>query len=147
MGFKDSFHRVKIPGKVAYLGEIRPQMRKRVLIFDDDDAILEVCTIVLETNGFETVTQNNCEDILEKIEACAPDVILMDNKIPPLGGVRASRVIRSSPGHAQLPIVFFSANQDVARLAAEAGADQYIEKPFDLDDLITALRRAIRIED
>ncbi len=122
-------------------------MKKRVLIFDDDEAILEVCTIVLETNGFETVTQNNCEDILVKVEACAPDVILMDNKIPPLGGVRAARIIRSSPGHAWLPIVFFSANQDVARLAAEAGADQYIEKPFDLDTLIMVLHRAIRTED
>ena len=86
---------MKIAGKVANLGEIRPQMKKRVLIFDDDEAILEVCAIVLETNGFETVTQNNCEDILSKVEACAPDVILMDNKIPPLGGVRAARMIRS----------------------------------------------------
>jgi DNA-binding response OmpR family regulator len=122
-------------------------MKKRVLIFDDDEAILEVCAIVLETNGFETVTENNCEDILKKIEACAPDVILLDNKIPPLGGVRAARVIRSSTQHAGLPIVFFSANQDVARLAAEAGADRYIEKPFDLNVLIMVLRLAIRIED
>ena len=147
MRVKDSFGRVKIPGKVAYLGEIRPQMKKRVLIFDDDEAILEVCAIVLETNGFETVTQNSCEDILKKVEACAPDVILMDNKIPPLGGVRAVRVIRDSPAHSGLPIVFFSANQDVARLAAEAGADQYIEKPFDLDALVMVLRLAIRSED
>jgi CheY-like chemotaxis protein len=142
--FKDSFCRVKIAGNVAYLGEIRPQMKKRVLIFDDDEAILVVCAIVLETNGFETVTQSNCEDILQKVDQCAPDVILMDNKIPPLGGVRASRVIRSSPDHARLPIVFFSANQEVAKLAAEAGADQYIEKPFDLDALIAVLRRAIQ---
>ncbi len=147
MGVKDSFRRVKIPGKVAYLGEIRPQMKKRVLIFDDDEAILEVCAIVLETNGFETVKQNNCEDILKKVDACSPDVILMDNKIPPMGGVRASRIIRASPGHAQLPIVFFSANQDVAKLAAEAGADQYIEKPFDLDTLVAMLRQAILTED
>jgi DNA-binding response OmpR family regulator len=122
-------------------------MKRRVLIFDDDEAILEVCAIVLETNGFETVTQNNCEEILTKVDQCAPDVILLDNKIPPLGGVRAARVIRSSPGHSRLPIVFFSANQDVARLAAEAGADHYIEKPFDLDALVAVLRRAIRSED
>jgi DNA-binding response OmpR family regulator len=64
-----------------------------------------------------------------------------------LGGVLASRVIRDSTAHGGLPIVFFSANQDVARLAVEAGADEYIEKPFDLDALITVLRRAIRSED
>jgi CheY-like chemotaxis protein len=138
---------VKIAGKVANLGEIRPQMKKRVLIFDDDETILEVCAIVLETNGFETVTQNNCEDILQKIDQFAPDVVLMDNKIPPLGGVRASRIVRDSPKHRGLPIVFFSANQEVAKLAAEAGADQYMEKPFDLDTLVSVLRRAIQSED
>jgi hypothetical protein len=66
-------------------GKFGHKMKKRVLIFDDDEAILEVRAIVLETNGFEAVTQNNCEDILKKVEASAPDVILMDNKIPPLG--------------------------------------------------------------
>lgn len=116
---------------------------ERVLIFDDDADILEVCTIVLKMHGFEVITENNCEDILAKIELYTPDVLLMDNKIPPLGGIQACRTIRASIGHAGLPIVFFSANQDVARLAAEAGADHFIEKPFDLDALISILRSAI----
>ena len=116
---------------------------ERVLIFDDDADILEVCTIVLRTNGFEVITEKNCEDILAKIDGHTPDVLLMDNKIPPLGGIQACRTIRASPMHMGLPIVFFSANQDVARLAEEAGADHFIEKPFDLDTLIAVLHNAI----
>lgn len=116
---------------------------ERVLIFDDDADILEVCTIVLKTSGFEVITQRNCEDILAKIDQYTPDVLLMDNKIPPLGGIQACRTIRASIEHAGLPIVFFSANQDVARLAGEAGADLFIEKPFDLDTLISTLHSAI----
>lgn len=118
-------------------------MKKRVLIFDDDADILEVCTIVLQMNGFEVIAENNCEDVLAKIDRYTPDVLLMDNKIPPSGGIEACRVIRASVYHAGIPIVFFSANQDVARLAGDAGADHFIEKPFDLDTLVDMLGRAI----
>ncbi|HXB93912.1 MAG TPA: response regulator [Puia sp.] len=117
-------------------------MKKRVMIFDDDADILEVCTIVLEDNGFEIYTHDNCEDVLQKLDHVLPDVVLMDNKIPPSGGIPASRVIRGSADHGNLPIVFFSANQDVARLAEEAGADTYVEKPFDLNNLVKTLQRA-----
>jgi len=117
-------------------------MNKKVLIFDDDTDILEVCTIVLETNGFEVTTQGNCDDLLRKVLDCSPDVVLMDNKIPPIGGITATREIKATPAFRDLPVVYFSANQDIARLAAEAGADHYIEKPFDLDELVALLQRA-----
>jgi len=117
-------------------------MKKKVLIFDDDADILEVCSIVLASNGFEVATQGNCEDLLQKVRDCAPDVVLMDNKIPPLGGIASTREIKSTPAGRRLPVVYFSANQDIARLAAEAGADFYIEKPFDLDDLVFLLQQA-----
>jgi two-component system cell cycle response regulator DivK len=117
-------------------------MTKKVLIFDDDADILEVCAIVLEMNGFEVHTENNCEDLLRKVLNCEPDVVLMDNKIPPLGGIAATREIKAAPAYRDLPIVYFSANQDIARLAGDAGADMYIEKPFDLDELVNLLQRA-----
>jgi len=117
-------------------------MKHKILIFDDDVDILEVCTIVLETNGFEVITHGNCEDLLRKVLDCDPDVVLMDNKIPPIGGIEATREIKATPAFRNLPVVYFSANQDIARLAAEAGANLYIEKPFDLDELVLLLRRA-----
>ena len=115
---------------------------KKVLIFDDDADILEVCAIVLETNGFAVTTESNCEDLLRKVLNCEPDVVLMDNKIPPVGGIAATQEIKAASAWRNLPIVYFSANQDIARLAAEAGADVYIEKPFDLDELVLLLQRA-----
>src|ERR1700760_708413 len=120
-------------------------MKKRVMIFDDDADILEVCAIVLETNGFEVIAAKNCGNVLEKVTDNDPDVVLMDNKIPPMGGIEASQIIKGSETYAGLPIVFFSANQDVARLAGEAGADYFIEKPFDLDHLVATLNKAISI--
>ncbi len=115
-------------------------MNKRVLIFDDDADILEVCSIVLENSGFIVATANHCNQILDKLKEFGPDLILMDNKIPPLGGVKASREIKTSSEYGKLPLVFFSANQDVAKLAEEAGADYFIEKPCDLDKLVSLIR-------
>jgi DNA-binding response OmpR family regulator len=117
-------------------------MKKRVLIFDDDADILEVCSIVLESNGFEVMTRKNCDDVVGMINLHTPDVVLMDNKIPPRGGIPASKEIRASEGNESIPIVLFSANKDVARLAREAGADWFIEKPFDLDHLVLMIRQA-----
>jgi DNA-binding response OmpR family regulator len=117
-------------------------MKKRVLIFDDDADILEVCSIVLESNGFDVTTKKHCEDVVSMVTLHTPDVVLMDNKIPPRGGVPASKEIRASEGNERLPIVLFSANKDVARLALEAGADWFIEKPFDLDHLVLMIRQA-----
>jgi two-component system cell cycle response regulator DivK len=117
-------------------------MTKKVLIFDDDADILEVCAIVLEMNGFEVHTENNCDGLLRKVLDFEPDVVLMDNKIPPVGGIAATREIKATPVYRDLPIVYFSANQDIARLAKDAGADLYIEKPFDLDELVNLLQRA-----
>jgi two-component system cell cycle response regulator DivK len=117
-------------------------MKKRVIIFDDDADILEVCTIVLEESGFEVDAQLNCERMQDKIARFNPHVVLMDNKIPPDGGIVASREIRATEQYKSLPIVFFSANQQVARMAHDATADFFLEKPFDVDDLARLIHQA-----
>ncbi|MFT3936176.1 MAG: response regulator [Chitinophagaceae bacterium] len=116
---------------------------KTVLIFDDDEDILEVCSIILTQHGFTIHTQINCEAIEEKISAASPDVILLDNQILPLGGIVAARSLAQSALHQHIPIVYFSANKDVASLADAAGAHYFIEKPFELDDLVRIVEKAI----
>jgi two-component system cell cycle response regulator DivK len=113
----------------------------RVLIFDDDPDILQICSIVLRSRGIATDLETNCERIIEKISSSSPDVILMDNKIPPSGGIDASLLVKSSV-HKNIPLIFFSANHDVQSLAADAHADYYIEKPFDLDELVELVMKA-----
>lgn len=119
-------------------------MKQRVLIFDDDPDISEVVSIILKENGFEVLHFGNCEQVEEKIRSSRPDLILMDNKIPPEGGIVATRQIKHSSEYTHIPVVFFSANHNVVRLAAEAEADHYIEKPFDIDELVALIRQALR---
>lgn len=109
--------------------------KKRILIFDDDTAILEVITIIFEENGYDVKISETSHDILEKVAEYQPDIILMDNWIPRIGGVEATKLLKSSEEFNHIPVIYVTANNDIAALASEAQADDYVSKPFNLDDL------------
>jgi len=108
---------------------------KTILLFDDDVNILEVCTIILENYGYKVATSETSHDIIEKVTEIKPDVILMDNWIPEIGGIKATQLVKQHPDFSHIPVVYVSANNDIRLLAEEAGADSYLEKPFNLVDL------------
>jgi DNA-binding response OmpR family regulator len=110
-------------------------MAKKVIIFDDDDDLLEVCSLILEARNFEVIVKNRCSTILDDIHFHQPDLILMDNWIPDIGGVKATHLIKSNAAFAHIPVIFFSANNNVGALAAEAGAEYSLQKPFNITDL------------
>ncbi|PWN71935.1 response regulator [Chryseobacterium phosphatilyticum] len=109
--------------------------KKKILIFDDDTAILEVVTIIFEENGYDVKISETSHDILEKVADYQPDVILMDNWIPKIGGVEATKLLKSTEEFKHIPVIYVTANNDIVALAAEAQADDYVSKPFNLDDL------------
>lgn len=115
----------------------------RVLIFDDDADILELCALVLQTRGFETATETDCRNVIKRIREVAPDVILMDNWIPDMGGIAATQLIKSNETTAHIPVVFFSANSNVESYSKDANADYYLKKPFDISDLENIVVSAI----
>ena len=110
-------------------------MNKKVLIFDDDSIILEVVTLVLEDAGYDVIISQTSHDILDKVALHQPDVILMDNWIPNIGGVEATKLLKSSTDFNTIPVIYVTANSDIASLAKEAQADDYLAKPFDLETL------------
>lgn len=110
-------------------------MKGKVAIFDDDHDILELCAFILKQKGFDVLTRANCSDLLNTVHAFKPDVILMDNWIPETGGIEATQTIKAQPDLKDIPIIYFSANNDIKSLAAKAGADKFLAKPFDIDAL------------
>ena len=110
-------------------------MKKRVLICDDDTDILFICSYIFEKQGREVHTRTHCNNIVEMVKEVAPDVIPMDNWIPDSGGIIASRTLKNDNSLQHIPIVYFSANNDIKALAQEAGADAFLSKPFDLEEL------------
>ena len=118
-------------------------MVKRILVYDDDADILEVCATILRMKGYDVLCRDNCKAILKDSEMYAPDVILMDNWLPDIGGVKAVQLIKGTPAFKHIPVIFFSANSHVEELAKEAGADFMLKKPFDLSELQQVIGTAI----
>ncbi|TWR30015.1 response regulator [Mucilaginibacter pallidiroseus] len=108
---------------------------RKIIIFDDDEDILSICNYILEEQGWEVSTFTNCNNIIEKVSGIKPDVILMDNWIPDNGGIVATQTLKRDPDLKHIPVVYFSANSDIQLLANHAGAETYLAKPFDLEEL------------
>lgn len=118
-------------------------MKNTIIIFDDDAEILQICSIILQSRGFKVVTENNCSNVSEKILAADAQVVLMDNSIPDSGGIAATRVIKDTPSTKDIPVIFFSANSNVAIMSQQAGAEYYLAKPFDIAELEETVSQAL----
>lgn len=118
-------------------------MTKKVLIFDDDNDLLEVCSLILMAKDFEVIIKDKCTEIVNDVLTHNPDVIIMDNWIPDIGGVKATRLVKDSEQFRHIPVIFFSANSNVNELAAEAGADYCLQKPFDINQLEEMVAHAV----
>jgi len=116
----------------------------RILIFDDDTDILELCTIILTSKGFEVIVKATCENVAQTVVEARPDVILMDNWLPDVGGVEATQRLKDSEKTRNIPVIFFSANNQAQAFSQKAGADYYIQKPFDINDLVQIISEAIK---
>lgn len=116
---------------------------KKVFVFDDNRDILDLCTFILEDAGYEIKTSESANDIEKQVAAYMPDIIFMDNWLPDLGGIQATKAIKSNPDLRHIPVIYFSANNDISALADEAGADSYLSKPFDIASLEEIVRKYI----
>lgn len=114
---------------------------KKILIFDDDKSILEVFTIIFAENGYDVEISETSHDIIERVEAFKPDLILMDNWIPEIGGIEALKLLRNHQDFKNIPVIYVSANSDIVSLAKKAQANDYIAKPFDLTELETKVEK------
>src|SRR6195952_1104221 len=117
----------------------------KIIIFDDDEDILSICVYILEEQGWEVHAYTNCNNIIERVSAIAPDVILMDNWIPDEGGIIATQKLKKDEKLKHIPVIYFSANSDIQLLAAQAGAESYLAKPFDLDDLEKVINKVLTV--
>ncbi len=115
-------------------------MSKKIFIFDDNKEILELCTYILEDLGCEVKTSPTTNDIESQVREYMPDLIFMDNWLPDISGIEATKLLKADPDLKNIPVVYFTANTNIGELAEEAGADAHLAKPFDIvqfEDLVT----------
>lgn len=104
----------------------------KVLIFDDNEELLELCTIILEELGCIIKTTATSDDADKQVLEFMPDIIFMDNWLPNLSGIEATRLIKKNSLVNKIPVIYFSANDKIQDLARKAGADDHLAKPFDI---------------
>jgi len=128
---------------VGRYGDGVPERPPRVLVVDDEAVIRQLIVINLELEGFEVHEAVDGLDALEKAREVDPDVVTLDVMMPGLDGMTTARRLRSDPLTRRARIVLISARTRPADLeqGAEAGADDYVIKPFDPDDVVDAVRR------
>ncbi|MFD2163378.1 response regulator [Paradesertivirga mongoliensis] len=119
---------------------------KRILVCDDDLDILDILDYALTDSGWEVVTSFTVDDIIDKVESARPSVIIMDNWIPGVGGIEATQTIKRHPVFNKIPVIYLTANNDIETLAARAGADLSLPKPFDLDNLTRLVEKAYKLK-
>jgi DNA-binding response OmpR family regulator len=108
----------------------------RILVVDDDLDILVVMEILLSMKGFEVDVTPKWENTFEKVETFKPELILLDVLISGNDGRTICKQLKSQSGTKNIPIIMFSAHPSAAATIAEYGADDFIAKPFDVNDLL-----------
>ena len=116
-----------------------------VLVADDDEDILTLVALRFRRSGLEVILARDGEEALELIQTRAPDAAVLDIAMPKLTGLELVRRLRASEATKALPIVLLTAragDKDV-ELGLEAGADEYITKPFSPQDLYTCVQSVL----
>lgn len=118
-------------------------MQKCILIYDDDKEILMLCKMILQKQNYRVESRITCDNIVDDIKEVEPDVILMDLWIPKCGGEKAVNDIHENPASKNIPVLLFSANDEIEKISERAEANGYIKKPFDIATFKKTIERWI----
>lgn len=118
-------------------------MTARILVVDDDTALAEMLTMVLEGEGFEVHHAGDGNEATEQFAKVKPDVVLLDVMLPFKSGIEVCDEIRATSG---TPIIMLTARSDTDDIVKglEAGADDYVVKPFNPVELLARIRARLR---
>jgi two-component system cell cycle response regulator DivK len=119
---------------------------QRILIIDDEPETLELCTFLLRRKGYEVMAHSGCDNLFAIVEEFSPHLIFMDHNMPHLCGTDAIQLLKSQTNFKHIPIILFSAENNIEQLAKEAGADSWLKKPFASETMLTETKRMALVD-
>ncbi len=116
--------------------------QKKILVVDDEVDLVETIRFPLEMEGFNVLVSYNGDDALNQARKENPDLILLDLMLPKLDGYKVCRLLKFDERYKHIPILMLTAKtQEKDKLIGrETGANEYITKPFDIDDLMKKVK-------
>lgn len=121
-------------------------MNTTILVVEDEAAIQELISLTMHLAGYQVLNANNAEQAMHYIRAKLPDLILLDWMLPGVSGVELAKRLRAQPRTQQIPIIMLTAKgaEGDKVTGLEAGADDYITKPFSPKELLARIRAVLR---
>jgi len=127
-------------------------LKKRILVIDDDSSILKLVTDLLTEEGFGVIAASCGEEGIKKVHQSKPNLVILDLRLPDMDGFQICQTLKKDKSVSNIPIIMLTVKSAKSSTVAglEMGADDYIVKPFNQEELIarvkTVLRRAERSE-
>jgi two-component system KDP operon response regulator KdpE len=115
--------------------------KKKILIVDDEPRLLRVLNIKFIISGYNVVTASSGRQALDLIGPEQPDIVLLDIIMPGIDGFQVLEKIRAE---SDVPVIAFSARPELGRKARSLGADDFLAKPFDVDDLVKRIQKVLK---
>ena len=134
---------------VAQVAQRAKAAKQRVMVVDDDPRILVTVKDLLEPWGLNVTTLDNPQQFRETLESCSPDLLILNVRMPILGGIELCQIVRNDPRWGSLPIIFLTAhtNATIVNQLFAVGADDFVSKPIVGPELVTRiLNRLERIK-
>jgi CheY-like chemotaxis protein len=121
-------------------------VRQRVLVVDDDAEIVTFLATLLELEGIESTVATSAAAALEKLDHVLPSLVLLDIAMPDRDGLDLCRALKKDPRTRDVPVFVVSARpgKDVVERALAAGAEEFIRKPFENQELIARIRERLQ---
>jgi len=121
--------------------------KNRVLIVDDEPDIVEAIKFSLELENIECMVAYDGEEALAKAKNENPDLIILDIRLPKINGYKVARLLKFDESFKNIPIIMLTARtqESEKQLGMETGADEYVTKPFEMDEVIALVKKYLNL--
>jgi two-component system alkaline phosphatase synthesis response regulator PhoP len=121
--------------------------QKKILIADDEEDVVTTLQFTLEKEGYQCLTAYDGKEALDKAKRENPDLIILDIMMPKMNGYEVSRLLKFDARFKHIPIVMLTARTQAKdkEIGRDTGADVYITKPFEMDDLVSTVHNILKL--